>query len=92
MALLNLSASGYEFKPKEIDEMCSSEWSVKTFHTKHTFMKRYTPGLSDNKGQDGYVRYWSEPFPFGGVQVLISKEWFEGNQRNYFISWYSSLS
>lgn len=92
LALLNLSASGYEFKPKEIDEMCSSEWSVKTFHTKHTFMKRYTPGLSDNKGQDGYVRYWSEPFSFGGVQVLISKEWFEGNQRNYFISWYSSLS
>lgn len=91
MALNNLSASGYEFKPSEIDEMCTPEWSTKTFHTKHTFMKRYTPGLTDNKGQDGYVRYWSEPFTFGKDQVLISKEWFEGNQRNYFVSWYTSL-
>lgn len=91
LALNNLSASGYEFKTSEIDEMCTSEWSIKTFHTQNAFMKRYTPGFSDNKGPDGYVRFWSEPFAFGGVQVLISKEWFEGNQRNYFISWYNSL-
>lgn len=91
LALSNLSTSGYEFKPSEIDEMCTPEWSIKTFHTQNAFMKRYTPGFTDNKGPDGYVRFWSEPFTFGGVQVLISKEWFEGNQRNYFMTWYNSL-
>lgn len=91
MALYNLSASGYEFKPDEIDEMCTSEWSIKTFHTKNAFMKRYILGYTDNKGPDGYVRFWNEPFTFGSIQVLVSKEWFEGNQRNYFISWYNSL-
>ncbi|MBQ1997886.1 MAG: hypothetical protein II220_00215, partial [Spirochaetales bacterium] len=91
LALNNLSASGYEFKPSEIDEMCTPEWSIKTFHTQNAFMKRYTPGFTDNKGPDGYVRFWSEPFTFGEVQVLISKEWFEGNQRDYFMNWYGSL-
>lgn len=91
LALNNLSASGYEFKPSEIDEMCTPEWSIKTFHTQNAFMKRYTPGFTDNKGPDGYVRFWSEPFTFGGIQVLISKEWFEGNQRDYFMNWYGSL-
>ena len=91
LALSNLSTSGYEFKPGEIDEMCTPEWSIKTFHTQNAFMKRYVPELTDNKGPDGYVRFWSEPFTFGGIQVLISKEWFEGNQRNYFTNWYNSL-
>jgi len=91
LALTNLSASGYEFSPSEIDEMCTPEWSIETFHTQNAFMKRYVPGSTDNKGPDGYVRFWSEPFAFGGVQVLISKEWFEGNQRNYFTNWYNSL-
>ena len=91
LALKNLSAAGYEFTPDNIDEMCTPEWSIKMFHTQNAFMKRYVPGSTDNKGPDGYVRFWSEPFTFGGIQVLISKEWFEGNQRDYFTDWYNSL-
>ena len=89
-ALENLGASGYTFSDSEIDEMCTPEWSQKTFHTKKPFMKKYIKGITDNKGDDGFVRFKSTPFTFGKQQVLISKEWYE-RQRDLFISWYKSL-
>ncbi len=89
-ALVNLGTSGYTFSDSEIDTMCTSEWSKETFHTKYPFMRRFVPGITNNKGIDGHVRYKAEPFTFGDVQVLVTKEWFE-RQRNYFITWYNSL-
>ena len=89
-AMRNLEAAGFSFTDDEIDQMCSSEWSKKIFHTNKPFMKRYTPGQTDNKGTDGYVRFKSEPYIFNGNQVLISKEWFE-SQRKYFTEWYNSI-
>lgn len=89
-SLKSLSESGYVFSESEIDAMCTSEWSLKTFHTKAPFMKRYIHGSTDNKGADGNVRFWKTPMSFGDNQVLISKEWYE-RQRQYFIEWYSSL-
>ena len=86
----NLSDIGFAFSPSQIDEMCSPEWSVTTFHTKKPFMKRYIAGKTDNKGTDGYVRFKSTPYSFGDEQVLISKEWYE-HQRRYFVEWYLSL-
>lgn len=90
IAMRLLEKSGYTFRPDEIDKMCTSEWSIKTFHTKKPFMKRYIPGKTDNKGDDGYVRFRSEPYTFGNQTVLISKEWYE-RQRAAFITWYTSL-
>lgn len=89
-AMRNLEAAGFSFTDDEIDQMCSSEWSKKIFHTNKPFMKRYTPGQTDNKGTDGYVRFKSEPYIFNGNQVLISKERFE-SQRKYFTEWYNSI-
>lgn len=90
-AMQNLADTGYAFSSAEIDKMCTSEWSVATFHTKKPFMKRYIPGQTDNKGIDGYVRFKSSPYTFGQEQVLISKEWYE-SQRGYFVAWYTSLN
>lgn len=90
-AMRLLSESGYVFDEAVIDEMCTSEWSKEMFHTQKPFMKRYIPGKTDNKGADGkYVRFWSEPFMFGNIQVLISKEWYS-TQLKYFINWYKTL-
>lgn len=89
-ALENLGKSGYSFSTTEIDEMCTSEWSKMVFHTTKPFMKKYIPGITDNKGADGQVRFISKPFTFGSEQVLISKEWYP-RQREYFIKWYNSL-
>lgn len=89
-ALQNLGESGYVFTEEAIDKMCTSEWSTEVFHTNKPFMKRYIPGQSDNKGADGRIRFKSEPFTFGGVQVYISKEWFE-RQRGFFETWYQGL-
>lgn len=89
-AMRNLEKSGYTFSDDEISEMCSAEWTKKIFHTAKPFMKRYMPGKTDNKGEDGFVRFRSEPFTFGEIQVLVSKEWFD-RQRSYFIAWYNSL-
>lgn len=88
--LRNLGESGYEFSDEAIDMMCTSEWAVKTFHTGKPFMKRYIAGKTDNKGDDGLIRYLSDPFTFGRVKVYISKEWYE-RQRSYFIAWYHTL-
>jgi len=89
-AMRNLEKFGYSFTLDAIDEMCTPEWSMQTFHTKKPFMKKYVAGVTDNKGSDGYVRFRSDPFTFGGQQVLLSKEWFE-SQRTYFVDWYCSL-
>lgn len=89
-ALKNLSNSGYTFSENDIDEMCSPEWSKRVFHTIKPFMKRYVPGVTDNKGTDGRVRFKADPYCFGTTLVYISKEWYE-HQRDYFITWYSSL-
>ena len=91
----NLSNSGYIFSSDEIDLMCTPEWSLEHFHTGKPFMKRYVKGKTDNKGPDGNVRFKqinksNPPYVFGGIEVYISKEWFEP-QYNYFIDWYKSL-
>ena len=90
-AMRNLADSGYVFTDDQIDRMCSSEWAKATFHTIKPFMKRYVPGQSDNKGEDGRIRFWSEVFSFGTIQVLVSKEWYT-RQRGLFVSWYESLA
>ncbi len=89
-AMRRLSDSGYVFTEEQINEMASPEWTKIVFHTIHPFMKKFTPGETDNKGTDGHIRFKSEPFTFGGIMVLISKEWYD-RQRQYFIDWYASL-
>ena len=90
-AMQALSESGYIFDDAVLDEMCTERWTKEVFHTKHAFMKRYIPGQTNNKGPDGkYVRFWSTPFTFGSVQVLISKEWYAGDFEK-FDNWYKSL-
>lgn len=86
-----LESAGYAFTPEEIDAMCTPEWSKEVFHSIKPFMKKYVPGVTDNKGTDGCVRFRAEPFSFGGQQVLITKEWYE-RQRQFFIDWYQSLA
>lgn len=90
-AMHNLEEAGFIFSDEEIDAMCSTEWAEEHFHTSRPFMKRYTAGTTDNKGTDGYIRFKSDPYSFGDVTVLISKEWYE-RQRGYFIDWYLSLN
>ena len=90
IAMRSLEESGYTFSDDEVSKMCSAKWTKKTFHTEKPFMKRYIPGKTDNKGEDGFIRFRSKPFTFGGVQVLISKEWYD-RQRDYFVTWYNSL-
>ena len=90
-AMRNLSASGYVFDKKIIEEMCTPEWSVAVFHTQKPFMKVFVDGVTDNKGPEGkYVRFWSEVFAFGDCHVYVSKEWYD-NQRKFFDAWYKSL-
>ena len=89
-ALENLGKSGFVFSDIEIDEMCTPEWTKQVFHTKKPFMKKYIPGIIDNRGSDGEVRFIAKPYTFGKTQVLISKEWYE-RQREFFIAWYKSL-
>ncbi len=89
-AMQRLGESGFQFSDEAIDAMSTPEWSTEHFHTNKPFMKKYIPGLTDNKGADGRVRFKSTPFAFGSTQVLISKEWFE-RQRQLFINWYRSL-
>ena len=86
-----LESAGYTFSSEEIDAMCTPDWTKDVFHTLKPFMKKYVPGVTDNKGTDGCVRFRSEPFIFGEQQVLISKEWYE-RQRQFFIDWYNSLA
>ncbi len=89
-ALRKLGECGYSFSDNEIDIMCTAEWTQKVFHTSKPFMKKYVGKETDNKGEDGSVRFLAKPFTFGNKQVLISKEWFE-RQRPHFIKWYSTL-
>lgn len=89
-AMQNLSRAGYSFSSDKINEMTAPEWASRTFHISKPFMKHFIPGETDAKGADGHNRFRVEPLTFGGVQVLISKEWYE-RQRQFFVDWYSSL-
>lgn len=89
-AMTALSNSGYVFSDAAIDEMCTSEWTKKVFHSSHPFMRRYVKGETNNKDAAGYVRFWVTPFTYGQTTVLISKEWFD-DQYGYFDTWYSTL-
>ncbi len=86
----NLSESGFLFTQEAIDDMTTSEWSAKTFHTKYPFLKIFVAESTDTKWEDGRVRFKATPYTFGNIQVLISKEWHE-SQRQYFNNWYLSL-
>lgn len=91
-ALTNLSQSGYSFSEESIDMMCGSEWTKAVFHTKHPFMKRYIPSKTTNKDEKGeYVRFWSEPYTFGGTAVLVSKEWYKDDFSKFEV-WYNTLN
>lgn len=90
-AMRNLSASGYTFTDKQIDEMCTSAWSKAVFNTEKPFMKRHDGGKVNIYGNDGYVRFWSEVFVFGSCSVLVSKEWYD-RQYERFDAWYGSLA
>lgn len=89
-AMTALSNSGYVFSDAAIDEMCTSEWTKRVFHSSHPFMRRYVKGETSNKDAAGYVRFWVTPFTYGQTTVLISKEWFD-DQYDYFDAWYSTL-
>lgn len=87
----NLSQSGYAFTDEEISEMCTPEWSVKVFHTEKPFMKRYIEGKTSNRDElTKQVRFWSEVFRFGAIEVYVSKEWYPYHFER-FETWYLSL-
>lgn len=89
-AMTALSESGYSFDKAAVDQMCSSEWTKQVFHTKHPFMRYYVAGKTTNRDENNYVRFWSKPFHFGGISVLISKEWYS-RQYDLFVNWYNGL-
>lgn len=88
-AMKNLSESGYRFSDESINAMCSSEWSIEHFHTKHPFMKRCI-GENTSRKEAGQVRFWAEEFMFGDTKVLVTKEWYS-RQFSLFDEWYNSL-
>lgn len=90
LAMRNLSNCGYTFSDIAVDEMCTSEWSVKNFSTQKPFMRRVTGNDYSNRDTAGNVRFWSEVFTFGTQKVLISKEWYE-KHFDLFDVWYESL-
>ena len=89
-AMTALSESGYVFEEEAINQMCTPEWTKKVFHTEKPFMRKYVSGETTTKDAAGYVRFWSVPFTFGSVTILISKEWYV-NQYSYFEEWYNTL-
>lgn len=92
-AMQQLSRSGYIFSEEQMEQLCDKEWSRKTFHVGHPFMKRKAAEEETQmRDAGGYRRYWAECFRFGDVEVFITKEWFEGVFcREGFIRWYEGL-
>lgn len=85
-SMRNLCSSGYVFSKSEIDEMCTSEWSVEHFHMKYPFMQ-----LEDEiNPEEKKKRYWNEEFVFSGIRVSITKEW-HTNHKALFVAWYNTL-
>ncbi|MBR3431348.1 MAG: GIY-YIG nuclease family protein [Clostridia bacterium] len=89
-AMRELEKKGYSFSEEQINAMCTPEWSIRNFHTRKPFMKKYIQGVTDNKGDDGRVRFRAQPFVFGKHTVYLSKEWYE-RQRELFVIWYNTL-
>jgi hypothetical protein len=89
-AMRNLSESGYTFTAHQIEEMTTSEWSKQVFRTGKPFMRIYTGTNTSINDENGYPRFWNEPFNFGAYRVLVSKEWYKQDFQK-FENWYNSL-
>lgn len=85
-AMRNLCDSGFEFTKTELNEMCSSEWSVEHFHMRYPFLQR----VDEIDAEEKKRRYWNEEFILSGVRVYITKEW-HSNHKELFITWYNTL-
>lgn len=92
-AMRNLANSGYSFSDEEIDKMCSEEWTLDIFKRSGTPFMRRIKGSTPTKEEldiGNYRRFWNEVFIFGGVKVIISKEWYIPHKQR-FAAWYNSL-
>lgn len=85
-AMRGLCDFGYEFSKSELNEMCSSEWSIEHFHMRYPFLQEVNSIDAEEKKR----RYWNEEFILGGVRVYVTKEW-HSNHKDLFIAWYNTL-
>jgi len=85
-----LSKAGYTFTKEQIEEMTTPEWSKRVFRTTKPFMRIYIGENTSINDENGYPRFWNEPFTFGEYTVLVSKEWYKQDFQK-FENWYNSL-
>lgn len=88
-----LAELDFTFDKKLFADMCTLEWSKKTFNLYYPFFKVVKPGIpvtlqkKDNRGNN---RYWKQVFPFGNGDVLITSEWYK-ESKPLFIRWFQNI-
>lgn len=88
-----LSELGFTFDQDLFHEMCTLEWSKKTFNLYYPFFRIVKPGVPvslQKKDSRGNNRYWKQVFPFGNGDVLITSEWYK-ESKPLFIRWFQNI-
>lgn len=88
-----LSENGLSFSKEELAQFTDKKWSKEHLHIYYAFMKIYDSTIeltAQTRDYLGTNRYWKQIFTFGGVEVLITSEWYKGD-KPFFIRWYNSL-
>lgn len=89
-----LEERGFVFAPREIEDLCSGEWTAKVFHVWLPAFVEWNKliELSENKETLGtYRRYWKRAFTFGRETFGICAQWYAW-QKDYFDEWASAIA
>lgn len=89
--MIKLSEEGFCFTEKDLANFCDKAWTKEHLHLYYAFFKKYDPTRDINEQRKDHLgngRYWSYIFSFGGVDFLITSEWYK-KDKPYFIRWFN---
>lgn len=77
----------------EIERMQTYDYSKEVFNINYPILKKVdnTNPINIQRLVNDRPRYWNELFSANGKQYLVCQEWFEYNNRAYFIRWLEGI-
>lgn len=89
----HLEKVNYRFTDESLEQMQSSEWTLKTFGIGKPLLRKYDPTktMAEQIKIGPYNRYWKQPYLLGDVQYFLICEWLSNHQER-FEHWYTSLN
>ena len=88
-----LADSGFTFSDSQYADYLTLEWSKRVLGIYYPLFRILDPGIPVDKqikDSRGNARYYRQIYDFGGVQVLMTSEWYKESKQKY-IKWFNDV-